>query len=87
VKKAANDIDLFICFSIIATSENRLLIAHGQIDENVHFESTEILVSALVKYNKPHVLQPYPNERHGLRHTNVAEHFETLMFFWLINYL
>ncbi|CAG8609132.1 5158_t:CDS:10 [Paraglomus occultum] len=68
-------------------SENRLLIAHGQIDENVHFEHSERLVAALVKYNKPHVLQPYPNERHGLRHANVAEHFETLMFFWLMNYL
>ncbi|CAG8493863.1 6886_t:CDS:2 [Ambispora leptoticha] len=68
-------------------SENRLLIVHGQIDENVHFKNSELLVSALVKNNKPHVLQPYPTERHGLRHSNVAEHFETLMFFWLINYL
>ncbi|RIA87685.1 hypothetical protein C1645_776774 [Glomus cerebriforme] len=68
-------------------SENRLLIAHGQIDENVHFKNSELLVSALVKHNKPHKLQPYPTERHGLRHANVAEHFETLMFFWLVNYL
>ncbi|PKC13325.1 hypothetical protein RhiirA5_372331 [Rhizophagus irregularis] len=68
-------------------NENRLLIAHGQIDENVHFKNSELLVSALVKQNKPHKLQPYPTERHGLRHANVAEHFETLMFFWLVNYL
>ncbi|CAG8434850.1 12884_t:CDS:10 [Ambispora gerdemannii] len=67
--------------------ENRLLIVHGQIDENVHYKNSELLVSALVKINKPHVLQSYPTERHGLRHANVAEHFETLMFFWLINYL
>ncbi|CAG8759982.1 10426_t:CDS:2, partial [Dentiscutata heterogama] len=50
--------------------ENRLLIAHGQIDENVHFKNSELLVASLVKYNKPHVLQPYPTERHGLRHAN-----------------
>ncbi|CAJ0632324.1 7760_t:CDS:10 [Entrophospora sp. SA101] len=68
-------------------NEHRLLIAHGQIDENVHFKNSELLVSALVRHNKPHVLQPYPAERHGLRHANVAEHFETLMFFWLLNYL
>src|SRR5581483_1650382 len=43
-------------------SENRLLIAHGQIDENVHFKNSELLVSALVKQNKPHKLQPYPTE-------------------------
>ncbi|CAG8597986.1 7904_t:CDS:2, partial [Diversispora eburnea] len=67
--------------------EHRLLIAHGQIDENVHFKHSELLVSALVKHNKPHMFQPYPTERHGLRHSSVAEHFETLMFFWLINYL
>ncbi|CAG8547105.1 8887_t:CDS:10 [Funneliformis caledonium] len=68
-------------------SENRLLVAHGQIDENVHFKNSELLVSALVKHNKPHMLQPYPTERHGLKHASVAEHFETLMFFWLVNYL
>ncbi|KAI9488724.1 Alpha/Beta hydrolase protein [Zychaea mexicana] len=67
--------------------EHRLLIAHGLIDENVHFTNTEMLVSKLVKHNKPHYLQVYPTERHGLRHASVNEHFETLMFFWLINYL
>ncbi|KAI8149797.1 hypothetical protein BJV82DRAFT_584686 [Fennellomyces sp. T-0311] len=68
-------------------SEHRLLIAHGLIDENVHFTNTEHLVSKLVKHNKPHYLQVYPTEKHGLRHASVNEHFETLMFFWLINYL
>ena len=63
------------------------MIVHGQIDENVHFKNSELLVSVLVRNNKPHVLQAYPTERHGLRHANVAEHFETLMFFWLVNYL
>ncbi|KAG2221893.1 hypothetical protein INT45_012537 [Circinella minor] len=67
--------------------EHRLLIAHGLIDENVHFTNTEMLVSQLVKCNKPHYLQVYPTEKHGLRHASVNEHFETLMFFWLINYL
>ncbi|KAL0080982.1 Alpha/Beta hydrolase protein [Phycomyces blakesleeanus] len=67
--------------------ENRLLIAHGLIDENVHFRHTESLVSLLVKFNKPHYLQVYPTEKHGLRHASVNEHFETLMFYWLMNYL
>lgn len=68
-------------------NENRLLIAHGLIDENVHFKNTEMLVSQLVKHNKPHYLQVYPSEKHGLRHASVNEHFETLMFYWLKNYL
>ncbi|KAI7873076.1 Alpha/Beta hydrolase protein [Mucor mucedo] len=67
--------------------ENRLLIAHGLIDENVHYRNTEMLVTELVKANKPHYLQVYPSEKHGLRHASVNEHFETLMFYWLTNYL
>ncbi|KAI1292963.1 dipeptidylpeptidase [Mortierella claussenii] len=68
-------------------SENRLLIAHGLIDENVHFKNTETLAAGLVRSNKPHQIQPYPTERHGLRDARVNEHFETLMFYWLKNYL
>ncbi|ORY06954.1 alpha/beta-hydrolase [Basidiobolus meristosporus CBS 931.73] len=68
-------------------SEHRLLLAHGLIDENVHFTHVELLVSALTKNNKPHQLQLYPNERHGIRHPATNEHFETLMFYWLKNYL
>ncbi|KAF9126930.1 dipeptidylpeptidase [Mortierella sp. 14UC] len=64
-------------------SENRLLIAHGLIDENVHFKNSEMLVADLVRSNKPHQIQIYPTERHGLRDARVNEHFETLMF-WLL---
>ncbi|KAF9082101.1 dipeptidylpeptidase [Mortierella sp. AD031] len=64
-------------------SENRLLIAHGLIDENVHFKNTEMLVAELIRSNKPHQIQIYPTERHGLRDARVNEHFETLMF-WLL---
>ncbi|KAI8368707.1 Alpha/Beta hydrolase protein [Blakeslea trispora] len=68
-------------------NEHRLLIVHGLIDENVHFRNTEQLVTELIKHNKPHYLQVYPTEKHGLRHASVNEHFETLMFYWLKNYL
>ncbi|KAJ3278989.1 hypothetical protein HK104_001864 [Borealophlyctis nickersoniae] len=68
-------------------SENRLLVVHGLIDENVHFKNTELLVSALVRHSKPHQVQIYPSERHGLRAANVIEHFETLMFWWLGSFL
>ncbi|KAF9973304.1 dipeptidylpeptidase [Actinomortierella ambigua] len=68
-------------------SENRLLIAHGLIDENVHFKNTETLSAELIRANKPHHIQIYPTERHGLRDARVNEHFETLMFYWLRKYL
>ncbi|KAI8393595.1 uncharacterized protein BYT42DRAFT_609376 [Radiomyces spectabilis] len=68
-------------------TDHRLLIAHGYIDENVHFRNTEELVAELLKHKKPHYLQVYPTEKHGLRHASVNEHFETLMFYWLVNHL
>jgi dipeptidyl aminopeptidase/acylaminoacyl peptidase len=36
---------------------DRLLIAHGLIDENVHFRNTEELVKNLIKEGKPHRVQ------------------------------
>ncbi|KAF9431612.1 dipeptidylpeptidase [Entomortierella beljakovae] len=67
--------------------ENRLLVAHGLIDENVHFKNSESLIAELIRQNKPHHLQVYPTERHGLRDSRTNEHFETLMFQWLKTYL
>ena len=42
---------------VCVSRENRLLIVHGLIDENVHFHHTSELVTALVKACKPHRLQ------------------------------
>lgn len=63
--------------------EGRLLIVHGLIDENVHFYHTSSLVEALVKACKPHQLQVYPNERHGIRSGEANEHFETVLISFL----
>lgn len=77
----------FNLFFFLIYSEHRLLIAHGLIDENVHYINTEVLVEELDKHGKSYRLQVYPNEKHGLRHASSNEHFETLMFSWLTNYL
>ena len=47
--------------------ENRLLIFHGLMDENVHFKNTEILIDTLVQLQKPYQLKVFPKERHGVR--------------------
>jgi dipeptidyl aminopeptidase/acylaminoacyl peptidase len=57
------------------------------MDENVHFSHTKKLVSELVEQNKPHQLQVYPMEKHGLRSPITNEHFETLMLYWLQTFL
>jgi hypothetical protein len=46
---------LFFCY--IINRENRLLIVHGMIDENVHLIHTTALVNELLKSCKPHKLQ------------------------------
>ncbi|KAJ1525894.1 hypothetical protein ONE63_009085 [Megalurothrips usitatus] len=67
--------------------ENRLLIIHGLIDENVHFLHTSQLINALVKAGKPYQLQVYPNERHSLRHMDASKHYETVLLSFLQNNL
>jgi dipeptidyl-peptidase 9 len=63
--------------------ENRLLIIHGMIDENVHFVHTRKLINALVKENKPYQLQIYPNERHGIRSPEASVHCDINFYSFL----
>ncbi|KAL3885529.1 hypothetical protein ACJMK2_025581 [Sinanodonta woodiana] len=67
--------------------DNRLLIIHGLIDENVHFQHTSALINALVKACKPYQLQVYPNERHGIRNHEANEHYKTMVLNFLQNNL
>ncbi|XP_071941641.1 dipeptidyl peptidase 9-like [Antedon mediterranea] len=67
--------------------ENRLLIIHGLIDENVHFHHTSLLIKELIKACKPYMLQVYPNERHGIRQPEAQEHYETTILSWLMQHL
>lgn len=67
--------------------ENRLLIIHGLIDENVHFFHTSQLINALIKSGKPYQLQVYPNERHSLRSLDASKHYETTLLSFLQNHL
>jgi dipeptidyl-peptidase 4 len=45
----------------------RLLIVHGQIDENVHFRHTARLINALIAARRPYELLLFPDGRHSLR--------------------
>ncbi|XP_067941458.1 dipeptidyl peptidase 9-like [Watersipora subatra] len=67
--------------------ENRLLIIHGMIDENVHLVHTTALINELSKACKPYQVQVYPNERHGIRNPECGQHFQTMVLSFLQNNL
>ena len=45
-----------------------LLIVHGALDDNVHFQNTLQLISELQKNRKQFDLMVYPRDRHGIGH-------------------
>ncbi|QTN38687.1 DPP IV N-terminal domain-containing protein [Cryomorphaceae bacterium] len=46
--------------------EGNLLVIHGTADDNVHYQSAEMLINELVKQNKAFDLMVYPNRSHGI---------------------
>ncbi|MFT3771635.1 MAG: DPP IV N-terminal domain-containing protein [Minicystis sp.] len=45
----------------------KLLLTHGLMDENVHFQNTAQMIDALIEAKKPFDLLVLPGERHGTR--------------------
>ena len=46
--------------------EGNLLIIHGTGDDNVHYQSAEILINELIKENKQFQMMAYQNRSHGI---------------------
>ncbi|WP_425636241.1 DPP IV N-terminal domain-containing protein [Algoriphagus yeomjeoni] len=64
--------------------EGNLLIVHGTGDDNVHYQSAEMLMNELIKHNKQFQMMPYPNRSHGIYEgAGTSLHLYTL----LTNYL
>jgi dipeptidyl-peptidase-4 len=55
-----------------------LLLAHGTMDNNVHFQQTLQLVGKLAAADKSFELVVYPRTRHGVRRSQFALHFHRL---------
>ncbi|CAN5337335.1 hypothetical protein BH11PLA2_BH11PLA2_42120 [soil metagenome] len=54
------------CIAAAANLSGKLLILHGQIDDNVHVQNTLQFADALQKANKPFEMMIYPRARHGI---------------------
>jgi dipeptidyl-peptidase-4 len=64
--------------------KGNLLIVHGTGDDNVHYQSLELVANELIKHNKQFDMMAYPNRAHGIREgKNTRRHLYTL----LTNYL
>ncbi|MCJ7466836.1 MAG: DPP IV N-terminal domain-containing protein [Maribacter sp.] len=57
-----------------------LLIIHGTADDNVHYQSAELLINELIKQNKQFDMMAYPNRSHGIYEgENTSRHLYTLL--------
>lgn len=67
--------------------EGELMIIHGTADDNVHYQSFEMLVDRLIKYNKLFSMMSYPMRAHGINEReNTSFHLrQTMENFWLEN--
>jgi len=67
--------------------EGNLMIMHGTADDNVHYQSFEMLVNELIKHNKLFSMMSYPMRSHGINERdNTSLHLRrTMEDFWKKN--
>ncbi|MCU4176428.1 S9 family peptidase [Carboxylicivirga sp. N1Y90] len=67
--------------------EGNLMLIHGTGDDNVHYQSCEMLIDELVKQNKLFSLMSYPMRSHGIyERDNTSLHLRrTMEQYWLKN--
>jgi len=67
--------------------EGNLLLIHGTADDNVHYQSFEMLVDELIKLNKMFDMFSYPMRTHAIsERENTSLHLrETMARYWLEN--
>lgn len=59
--------DTTAALSYVNNLKGKLLLLHGTGDDNVNYQSTEVLVNKLIEAGKTFNVVPYPNRKHGLK--------------------
>jgi dipeptidyl-peptidase-4 len=68
--------------------EGNLLIIHGTADDNVHYQSTELLINELIAQNKQFDFMAYPNRSHGIYEgKNTRRHLYNLLANYLVEHV
>ena len=67
--------------------DGNLMIIHGTGDDNVHYQSFEMLVDRLIKHNKLFSMMSYPMRTHGIsERENTTLHLRrTMEDYWKKN--
>ncbi len=65
--------------NFVDNMKGKYLLIHGSADDNVHFQNTMDMTSALVKANKQFDLFVYPDKNHGIYGGNTRNHLFQLM--------
>ena len=67
--------------------EGKLFLIHGTGDDNVHYQSLELVVNKLIECNKMFSMMSYPMRSHGIYEgRNTTYHlYQTMLRFWLEN--
>ena len=68
--------------------QGNLLLIHGTGDDNVHYQSFEVLVNALIKANKQFAMMAYPNRTHAIKEGDgTSRHLHETMTRYLLEHL
>jgi dipeptidyl aminopeptidase/acylaminoacyl peptidase len=70
----ADGYDASSCVKAAANLHGKLLLIHGLVDDNVHFQNTAQFVDALQRAGKEFEMMVYPRSRHGI----VGQHYQKL---------
>lgn len=73
------------CVKAAANLKGKLLLVHGALDDNVHFQNALAFMVELQKANKQFELMIYPLDRHGIGRG--ATHFRNLRLDWILHKL
>ena len=68
--------------------KGKFLLVHGMADDNVHFQNSIDMISALVKANKQFDFFAYPNKNHGIyAGGNTRNHLFSMMYDYILKNL
>jgi dipeptidyl-peptidase-4 len=67
--------------------KGKFLLVHGTADDNVHFQNSMEMVSALVKANKQFEFFAYPDKAHSLNGGNTRLHLYNMLTNFVLNNL